>query len=57
MSPLPVIKDVLHTLIRRDEADNPADRPSDPNGLVLEAWGKSGYIGDCFTINTLELDN
>lgn len=40
MSPVPVIRDVLHALVRRDEPDNPEDRPSDPNGLVLEAWGE-----------------
>ena len=44
MSPIPAIEDVLHTLLRRNDAtpDNPADRPSDPNGLVLEAWGEFG---------------
>ena len=43
MSPIPLIKDVLHILTRRDGGvapDNPAERPSDPNGLVLEAWGE-----------------
>ena len=42
MSPIPVIGNILHTLVRRDEPDNPEDRPSDPNGLVLEAWGEFG---------------
>jgi hypothetical protein len=39
MSPIPAIENVFRTVLRRDEPDNPSDRPSDPNGLVLEAWG------------------
>ncbi len=46
MSPIPLIKDVFHTLTKRDGAalDNPSDRPTDPNGLVLEAWGELYHL-------------
>jgi hypothetical protein len=41
MSPIPTVDDVVYALlVKRDNGDNPADRPSDPNGLVLEAWGE-----------------
>lgn len=46
-----------HTLLRRDELDNPNDRPSDPNGLVLEAWAQGFMIGALIIMSCITLAN
>lgn len=57
MSPLPETHHVLHTLLRREELDNPNDRPSDPNGLVLEAWAQGYMVGSLIIMSCITLAN
>ncbi|KIW63787.1 hypothetical protein PV04_08759 [Phialophora macrospora] len=57
MSPIPLIEHVLHTLTRRDEPDNPEDRPTDPNGLVLEAWAQGYMVGSLIIMSCITLAN
>ncbi|EXJ75343.1 uncharacterized protein A1O5_02039 [Cladophialophora psammophila CBS 110553] len=57
MSPIPTIEHVLHTWIRRDEPDNPEQRPSDPNGLVLEAWAQGYMVGSLIIMSCITLAN
>ncbi|RMD42679.1 hypothetical protein DV735_g2429, partial [Chaetothyriales sp. CBS 134920] len=46
MSPLPTLNNALRTFIRRDSSeDEQSKKPTDPNGLVLEAWAEGFMIG------------
>ena len=55
MSPIPLLNDVLHAWVRREEVDNPEDRPSNPDGLVLEAWGECNLLKMASTYAIREL--
>jgi hypothetical protein len=56
MSPIPSVHDVVSALlVKRDNADNPADRPNDPNGLVLEAWGECTQYARTRTITDINV--
>ncbi|KIY01738.1 uncharacterized protein Z520_01876 [Fonsecaea multimorphosa CBS 102226] len=57
MSPIPTIEHVLHTWIRRDDPDNPEQRPTDPNGLVLEAWAQGYMVGSLIIMSCITLAN
>ena len=40
MSPLPAINNAFHTFIKRKVDQNQGEKPTNPNGLVLEAWAE-----------------
>ncbi|RMZ76014.1 hypothetical protein DV738_g5167, partial [Chaetothyriales sp. CBS 135597] len=46
MSPLPTLNNGFRTFITRDSTqDEQSQKPTDPNGLVLEAWAEGFMIG------------
>ncbi|KIX04417.1 uncharacterized protein Z518_05285 [Rhinocladiella mackenziei CBS 650.93] len=53
MSPIPKIHNGLRTWIRRDEVT----KPTDPNGLVLEAWAEGYMIGSLIIMSCITLAN
>ncbi|EXJ84719.1 hypothetical protein A1O3_05389 [Capronia epimyces CBS 606.96] len=57
MSPVPPFHNVVHTFFRREELDNPNVRPSDPNGLVLEAWAQGFMVGSLIIMSCITLAN
>lgn len=57
MSPIPGLAHGLHTWLRREEPANPALRPTDPNGLVLEAWAQGFMVGALIIMSCITLAN
>ncbi|EXJ94144.1 hypothetical protein A1O1_02537 [Capronia coronata CBS 617.96] len=57
MSPVPGVHNGLHTPLRRDEPENPNNRSSDPNGLVLEAWAEGFMVGSLIIMSCITLAN
>lgn len=48
---------VVHTWFRRQELADPSQRPSDPNGLVLEAWAQGFMVGSLIIMSCITLAN
>lgn len=55
MSPIPRVHHVLHTLLRREEQE--VTKPTDPHGLVLEAWAEGFMIGSLIIMSCITLAN
>jgi hypothetical protein len=55
MSPIPAAHNVLHTLFRRE--DQEVTKPTDPHGLVLEAWAEGYMIGSLIIMSCITLAN
>ncbi|KAK6384368.1 uncharacterized protein PV06_10986 [Exophiala oligosperma] len=55
MSPIPRAHHVLHTLLRRE--DQEVNKPTDPHGLVLEAWAEGFMIGSLIIMSCITLAN
>merc|ERR1712000_617172 len=55
MSPIPKAHNVLHTLLRREEQE--VTKPTDPHGLVLEAWAEGYMIGSLIIMSCITLAN
>jgi hypothetical protein len=54
MSPIPLFKNVFHTLGKRREE---VTKPTDPAGLVLEAWAEGFMVGSLIIMSCITLAN
>ncbi|KAJ9501382.1 hypothetical protein H2202_003176 [Exophiala xenobiotica] len=55
MSPIPAAHNVLHYLFRREDPE--VTKPTDPHGLVLEAWAEGYMIGSLIIMSCITLAN
>lgn len=55
MSPIPKLRNVVYTLLRRE--DQPVTKPTDPHGLVLEAWAEGFMLGSLIIMSCITLAN
>jgi hypothetical protein len=57
MSPLPHLNNAFESLFKREVPDNQGEKPTDPNGLVLEAWAQGFMVGSLIIMSCITLAN